>query len=211
MTQHAGHLRMIAGGGALALALGCLVVAVDFWRYVAMLEDREPGAVESADGIVALTGGADRISDALELLASGRARRLLITGVNQTTHPSALSASLPRTAQLLACCIDLDRNALNTVGNALEAARWVRLHNFRSIIVVTSSYHMPRTLMELRRVLPDTELISYPVIARDLDLDQWWRHPSTVKLLVFEYAKYRSAGLGLRLERPTATTVQAQL
>jgi uncharacterized SAM-binding protein YcdF (DUF218 family) len=202
--------RISALTGAL-IGIAAALAAADFGHFVAMVEDREPRSIGPADGIVALTGGAERIPDAVNLLADGRARRLLITGVNQATSESALSDVTPDTARLLSCCIDLDRNALNTVGNALEAARWVRLNGFKSIIVVTSSYHMPRSLMELERVLPDTELIAYPVVSSRLKINRWWQDPGTIRILVFEYAKYRGAVLKLRFDPPTAGTVQAAL
>jgi uncharacterized SAM-binding protein YcdF (DUF218 family) len=201
----------LAGAASLLLSMVAALVISDFSRFISRLEPRERPDVVAADGIVALTGGAERISEAITLLANKRAKRLLITGVNQSTSAGALSAATPETADLLTCCIDLDRNALNTVGNALEAARWVHENDFRSIIVVTSSYHMPRSLMELRRVLPQTRLIAHPVVPAALKLDQWWRDPATFRLLVGEYVKYRGARFGLRPERPTAQSVQASL
>lgn len=203
--------RQLSIAGAILAGLAITIAAFDFGRFVAQVEDREPRTIGPADGIVALTGGAERIPDAVGLLADGRGRRLLITGVNQTTSESAISDITPNTAHLLSCCIDLDRNALNTLGNALETARWVRLNGFRSIIVVTSSYHMPRSLMELERVMPDTRLIAYPVVSSRLKINRWWQDLGTIRILITEYAKYRSAGLKLRFDRPTAETVQATL
>jgi uncharacterized SAM-binding protein YcdF (DUF218 family) len=214
-SRRNGRLRTMLRSLALlsALTVAALIggVGADFVRFVLSLEEREPALEMNADGIVALTGGAERISDAIGLLAEGRGRRLLITGVNQATSGLALSTLTPSTRSLLTCCIDLDRNALNTVGNAMEAARWVNINGFRSIIVVTSSYHMPRTLMELRRVLPETELIAYPVVSHGLKLDRWWQDPATMRLLLVEYAKYTGALFRVRFDRPTADTVQASL
>jgi uncharacterized SAM-binding protein YcdF (DUF218 family) len=142
-----------------------------------------------AEGIVALTGGANRVSDAVSLLAQGRAQRLLVTGVNRSTTRQDLARVLGGEGRLVECCVDLDYNALNTVGNAVETRRWVARNGFRSVIVVTSSYHMPRTLAELRRLMPQTTLIPYPVTSEHVQLDDWWKHPTTVRLLAAEYAK----------------------
>ena len=88
---------------------------------------------------------------------------------------------------------------------------WVHDNEFRSIIVVTSSYHMPRSMVELRRALPDTMLIAYPVVPPTLKIDGWWQDPGMLRLLAGEYVKYRGAVLGLRPDRPTAQSVQASL
>ena len=101
-----------------------------------------------ADGIVALTGGADRVEAALRLLAEGRARLLLISGVGRAAGFAELArrAGVPRR---LAPRVTLGRSALSTRGNATETAAWARGNHIRSLIVVTAAYHMPRALAEL--------------------------------------------------------------
>lgn len=190
-------------------ALCVLAVALVSWDFLRFVTKLRPAAssVSTADGIVVLTGGSDRIEEAVELLSAGRARRLLITGVNQATSATALQAITPRTGNLLACCIDLDRNALNTLGNALETARWVREQQFKSIIVVTASYHIPRSMLELRRVLPETVLVAYPVVPDGFELDRWWTSAATARTLMLEYIKYSVARLWWRFDRPTARDV----
>ena len=97
-----------------------------------------------------LTGAATRIPDAIELLAAGRGKRLLITGVHRDTSAREIARLTPALHQnYFTCCIDLDRSALNTFGNALEIKRWAREHNFNSLIVVTSNWHMPRAMAEV--------------------------------------------------------------
>lgn len=142
-----------------------------------------------ADGIVALTGGEARISEALKLLSQRYGKRLLISGVNRSTTRSELIHLNPASAELFTCCIDLDQHALDTIGNAEQTAAWMRKRGFKSLIVVTSSYHMPRSLIELRRELPDIELIPYPVTPPTFEVNRWWAHPPSLKLLVSEYVK----------------------
>ena len=78
----------------------------------------------------ALTGAAARIPDAIELLATEHGKRLLITGVYRATSAREIARLTPLYSKYFTCCIDLDRSALNTFGNALETARWAREHNF---------------------------------------------------------------------------------
>jgi uncharacterized SAM-binding protein YcdF (DUF218 family) len=159
-----------------------------------------------ADGIVALTGGASRISDAVELLASGRGRRLLITGVGATTNTAELMRLAPDHQRWFGCCIDLDYSAANTVGNAVETRRWARERGFRSLVVVTSGYHMPRAMLEIGHRLPDVTLIPFPVVTGQIRGEPWWQHPGTAKLLVFEYIKFLVAAARIRLEPVLAVT-----
>lgn len=176
-------LALVAGGS--------ILVAGGFLWFVAILARAEPDpSPRNADAIVALTGGQSRVSDATDLLARGSARRLLITGVHPQTSRGEIARKLGASRGLLECCVDLDRDALNTVGNAVETRRWVREHGFRSIIVVTSAYHMPRALVEIRQRLPDVRLVPYPVASATLQLDRWWDHRPTLRVLAGEYVKY---------------------
>ena len=153
-----------------------------------------------ADGIVALTGGASRISDAMELLAHNHGKRLLISGVNPATKPSELIRLTPEYEKLFTCCIDLGHQALNTTGNAAEIAQWSRALKFRSLIVVTSAWHMPRALVELRREMPDTELIPFSVVTERMRDSPWWTSAQTARLLMLEYVKYLATLARVRLE-----------
>jgi uncharacterized SAM-binding protein YcdF (DUF218 family) len=152
-----------------------------------------------ADGIVVLTGGASRIADAVELLASGRGRRLLISGVGPGTNTAELMRLAPDHRRWFDCCIDLDYAAANTVGNAVETRRWALERGFRSLVVVTSGYHMPRAMLEIRHRLPDVILIPFPVVSGKIR-SPWWRHPGTAKVLAFEYLKFLVAAARIRLE-----------
>jgi uncharacterized SAM-binding protein YcdF (DUF218 family) len=165
------------------------------------------------EAIVAMTGGSYRVSDAVDLLGAGHGRRLLISGVNPMVRERELSRAVPAATPFMSCCIDLDHRALNTLGNAIETAKWVRLHSFNSVLVVTSSYHMPRTMLELQRLLPDIRLVAYPVQTGAIHPTVWWKDAASVKILGFEYAKYLMAAVGLRLDAPVAnpppTTLRA--
>ncbi|MEJ1160324.1 YdcF family protein [Prosthecomicrobium sp. N25] len=176
-----------------------LAFAAGFVRFAEVVAGY-PVVDEPADGIVALTGGRDRIQLAVELLEQGRGRRLLISGVHPATTAADIRRETEARPQLFACCVDLDHQAETTVGNALETDRWVRQNQFRSVIVVTSAYHMPRSLAELQSSMPEIRLLPHPVKRPELELDRWWARPRTVKLLMAEYVKYILARVRLGLE-----------
>jgi uncharacterized SAM-binding protein YcdF (DUF218 family) len=151
----------------------------------------EPALSETADGIVALTGDVARVRDALALLAAGKAQRLLITGVNPITTQAEIASENKSYGYLFACCVDLGYEALDTVGNAAETRDWAQRRKFsRALIVVTSTYHMPRALAEMSAAMPHIKLIPYPVDANELVGRPWWTSVHALHLLAREYVKY---------------------
>jgi len=187
-----------------------LVFVLGFVWFASQISTREIGLTRSADGIVVLTGGSSRVNDAFELLASKRGKRLLITGIYPATNQGEISRVLPEYERLFACCVDLDRTAVNTLGNAIGTRRWAKAQGFQSLIVVTSGYHMPRALAELAHQLPGVELVPYPVVSERLRSEPWWSHLTTAKLLFSEYVKYIMAAIRMRLDPTSDATVPSR-
>ena len=174
---------------AFCVALAGLGLA-GFLFFFSLIDDEPDNDVRSADAIVVLTGGEARIPEAIKLLSQGKGRRLLISGVNPTTTRRELVSLNPNTRKWFSCCIDVGRVARDTIGNAEETRAWAESRGFKSLIVVTASYHMPRSLAELRRTLPDADLIAYPVRPGNLRVDAWWSHGGTFRFLAMEYVKF---------------------
>jgi uncharacterized SAM-binding protein YcdF (DUF218 family) len=190
---------------AVPVAAVAILVGGFLW-FALHVANKESPLDRIADGIVALTGGAARITDAVELLASGRGQRLLITGVAPTTNAAELVRLAPEHEQWFGCCVDLDYSAVNTIGNAVETRRWVLKRGFRSLVVVTSSYHMPRAMLEIGHRLPEVTLIPFPVVTEQRRAEPWWSNLSTAKILVSEYLKFILAAARIGLDpAPVAT------
>ena len=181
------------------LAIVFVVAAVGFIGFLSQLHGIEAKPARRADGIVVLTGGSSRVSDAMELLADGYGKRLLISGVHPTNDASDISRSLSDNQSLLGCCVDLDRSAVNTRSNATETRRWVHERGFKSLIVVTSNYHMPRAIVELSHAMPDIALIPFVVVGDKWRDEPWWASGATLRLVLSEYVKYVAAELRVRL------------
>lgn len=172
------------------MGLAALAYVGGFIIFAAELDRRPPLDVPVADGIVALTGGEGRLNEAMKLLDDGKGARLLITGVHPEVKIAAIRSAVGGSTAKFDCCVDIGRQAENTIGNASETAEWVRAHRYHSIILVTSTYHMPRAALELRRAMPDVSITPFPVVQETLHLDGWWDFPGTTKLLASEYSKY---------------------
>ncbi|MBP2292574.1 YdcF family protein [Azospirillum rugosum] len=165
-----------------------------------------PPAEESADAtrptdaIVVLTGGSGRLGTGLDLLTAGRARKLFVSGVYEGLDVQELLRKSRQSPSDIECCITLGYSADSTIGNAYETADWLREQGFRSMRLVTANYHMKRSLLEFRMVIPDVEVVPHPVASPNVHLEDWWKWPGTASLLVTEYNKYLLTLLRYELE-----------
>ena len=183
---------------AVILGAGTLVLyAIGFSVFVANLPAPRSGPAAKADAIVALTGQGGRLAPAVTLLEEGDGQRLLITGVNRLISKRSLK-SLLHGGPAFDCCADLGFAALDTRGNADEAARWAQAHRYGSLIVVTANYHMPRSLIEFGAAMPGVKLVPYPVAADTLRMLSW----DNAKRLQGEYVKYLASTLRISVAGP---------
>jgi uncharacterized SAM-binding protein YcdF (DUF218 family) len=190
------RFRLLVGGLTLifnTLMLVLILLIVGFVVFATGLDRTQHDPEGTADGITVLTGGKARIAEAMRLLSQGKARRVLITGVHRATTKKTLKEFAQEGNQLFTCCVDIDHEARNTIDNAAETREWVAQKRYRSLIVVTSNYHMPRALAELGRAMPGVTFIPYSVVDNNVQLDRWWLYPGTTKLLLSEYLKYLPA------------------
>ncbi|WP_018183324.1 YdcF family protein [Kaistia granuli] len=194
----------------LLIAIAGSFAGIDFTRFARQVANLAPPTDVTAQGIVALTGGTARIDGALALLRDNRAEKLLISGVNPAVGRHDIARAVERASNIvLDHRVDLGHAARNTIGNADETRAWVEKQGIHSLIIVTSDYHMPRSMVELSRAMPDVQLIPYPVSNKQLEMDRWWRHASSVKLLLGEYVKYTLARARLAFETPRGESVTA--
>jgi uncharacterized SAM-binding protein YcdF (DUF218 family) len=190
----------------IGLLASLALLGLGYVRFASAIDAREPASVPRTDAIVVVTGGSQRVGDAIGLLGAERGSRLLISGVNEKIGREELAKLNPSARELLTCCVDLDYRARNTIGNAIETRRWVRQHDFRSLLVVTSNYHMPRTLAEFAHAMPNVRFVPHPVVTDQIDTSGWWNQWRTVRVLVPEYAKYLVARLRGVFEKDPETS-----
>lgn len=185
-----------------------LIWLIGLFAFAGRVRDFTPAPEPArADAIVALTGpSAERVNAAIRLLEQDKGKRVLISGVNREVRRQELRALTPGSNRLFNCCVDLGFEAEDTIGNAQEIAAWAEAKNYDSLIVVTSDYHMPRALTEIRAAAPGIELTPYAVETPSLDNSRWWKAAVTARRMTLEYVKYLAAlarAMVGSIDRPT--------
>ena len=147
---------------------------------------------QAAEGVVVLTGAGSnaRLDTGMAVLEAGLAKRLLVSGVNREASREDIRLVSKAAKRLYDCCVDLGFTAANTLGNARETAEWARAMRFRSLIIVTADYHMPRAMLELKSALPGVSLQPYAAATPVVEDRRWWRTRSGARLMICEYSKY---------------------
>lgn len=172
-----------------AVLAGAAWLAGLVW-FAQSLPRASPTDTRRTDALVVLTGGSARVATGLALLAEGRADKLFVSGVYQGVDVQELLRVSRLAPGDLQCCIVLGYAAGNTRGNAAETAAWMRAQGYRSLRLITANYHMPRSLLEFRRALPEVEIVPHPVVPETVRLARWWRWRGTASLIALEYTKY---------------------
>lgn len=199
-------MRFVFGAFMIVLAAALLVAGWDFSRFVARADRAvNPDPPVEAEAVAALTGASDsRIISAIQL-ADSLDLPLLISGVNVDATPKDIARVANVDISKIDCCVTLGKAAASTEGNGDEIADWARRKKVDRIIVVTSEYHMERALFELQRAMPEGHFFPHAVITTKVRPGDWYKDPSTAKVLVEEWIKYRLAGLRTAALTPEKT------
>jgi len=184
--------------GTLSLLLG------GFLSFAQHVDNIQPAKdMKAADGIVVWTGkGGGRLEAGAVLLTRKKGERLLISGVNESNSIEAIRDLAGLSEKLAECCLDLDYEAHDTIGNARETANWASVLGYDHIILVTSAYHMPRAKAEISRTVGRMRITPYPV--QRADARPWYKSWDRTKRLTQEYFKLLVTYAGGRNEEVNA-------
>ena len=194
-------MKFVSRAIILLLAFGMAALVFGFMLFASSVTRDEVSGWDKADGIVVLTGGDNRMEAGAKLMGEGRAKRLLISGVNKKVTREEMQRLLGLEAQTFNCCVDLGYEALDTVGNADETRTWAKTNGYTKLIIVTSRYHMPRSMAELALAMPGVTLLPYAVTPKHFPDTGWWLHIATTRVLLSEYLKYLPAVARLTAQR----------
>ncbi|MAU57727.1 MAG: hypothetical protein CBB88_06590 [Rhizobiales bacterium TMED28] len=185
----------------IAFILCIFILLVDILGFVRIfkMSPSDINQLSNIDGIVVFTGGENRVKTAVELLSVGIANHLFISGVNPGTNKYNISKQMLSDFNLIDCCIDLGRNAKNTFENALETANWIEENEYKKIIIVTSDYHMKRSLHIIKNFSKSTNFFPHHVqskILNDMNITKFEK----LRIVLLEYSKYLYTRLRLLFE-----------
>lgn len=189
LLSRRGLLRQFARYVALSGAVFTFSLVAGFLWFADSVASMKTPTAPKADAIIVLTGGYSRIEQGIDLLNQGAGKRLLISGANPKTTSATIRRVTQGSAKLFECCVDIGYQAIDTIGNAHEAAAWIQSNDYKSILVVTNNYHMRRSLLELRSASPETDFLAYPVVHSDLTETNWFSRPEVLRLMIGEYLK----------------------
>lgn len=191
-------------GVLISLGVLALLFLGGFVWFLGSLPHTVEAPEQRTDAIVVLTGGAGRVARGLELLEQDKAEKLFISGVYFAVDVNELLRVAERSPENLSCCISLGYEAGNTRGNAEETAAWIEKQGYGSLRLVTSAYHMPRSLLQFRRLMPGVEIVVHPVFPDSYQPGSLWPLPGPFPLLVQEYVKYLATVAEAILTNPRA-------
>lgn len=184
------HGRMAIISTALTAALALWLAGLFWFAATIPVAGALTQPDRHTDAVVVLTGGSNRLQTGIDLLRERRADKLFVTGVYRGVEVHELLGLARDAPQDLECCIELDYEADDTVGNAAETARWMHRHGYRSLRLVTANYHMRRSLLEFRMAQAADIIIPHPIQPTPPIPEDWWRHRQDLSLMVGEYTKY---------------------
>lgn len=192
--------RRLALPAALLAALALsLAWASGLMRFAAAIPTTVGDVETRTDAIVVLTGGSERLATGLSLLGRGLGERVFVSGVHPDVDARAMLGAIGEARAELIDRIDAGHGARDTAGNARETAAWFRGHGYRSLRLVTASYHMPRSLLEFGRALPEATIVPHPVFPSHVMQRRWWLWPGTAGLIIGEYHKFLWSWLRLEV------------
>ncbi len=157
-----------------------LLYALGFVLFAFTLGKPAPADTKATDAAVVLTGGKGRIEHAIDILRHQDAKRLLVSGTDPAVTKADLARRIPGSGKVLACCVDLGSESVDTRSNAEETGRWLATHRFHSVRLITSDWHMRRARYEFGKVLGGKYVIVTDAV----------RSEPTFLTLFAEYNKY---------------------
>ena len=142
-----------------AFSLFIFSIIYSFIIFLQKIKYEEVIYNNSSDGIAVLTGGKGRVGLGLELFKNNRNLKLIISGVDKkVSDKSIVPDSLMNKDN-----ITIDKESESTYQNAKVINKWIEKNKLKNVTVITSYYHMPRSMLLMYELTPVIKFYAYPV------------------------------------------------
>lgn len=193
-------------GALFFMGLGGVVLALFLAGEIYEYQDSFDGAqLPRVDAIVCLAGGRGRIAAAGDVWyryweqsqhSGGRPPVLLISGVGPQSNWSVLEHTVRRGVLEVMKPEDvlLERESFNTHSNFEVLLRLAREKGWRSVLLVTSPYHMKRSLLIAERLTAAEksalQVHTLSVYQEPFEPGEWFTSLQGIRVTLEEFAKY---------------------
>lgn len=152
--------------------------------------------LEKADAILVFAGdpNGERVAQAVELYKKGYGKFLLMSGGPAIWHQTYADNMRAQAKSLGVADKDIliqDRSR-STYEDAKFSLPILKAKKVKSVILVTSPYHMRRALRTTRRLYnkENIKVIAYPVQNSEFKVKGWWKKHDATQAVVWEYEAF---------------------
>jgi len=165
-----------------------------FYQETQKILDQRPTAWEedhTADCAVVLTGGPNRVREGFDLLAQGRIKKLILSGVHPGAKLREIFPQWPFYGSLRKEDVVLERRSKTTYGNVQQTIPLLEALYCRDFILITSHVHMYRAVRTFKAAAVN-EVSIYPraIVVRSYRaglLDLWAEALKSLFYSLFAY------------------------
>lgn len=159
------------------------------------------GRCQKADAIIVVSGGDTnaRTDESIKLYKDGWTSSIIMSGAAaDKSGPSNARQMYKRAVENNIPSDALIREEVSetTKQNAIEVNKILTKRGFKRVILVTSGYHMRRTLLEFQAQLTDITVLSHPVSQDKHWSSIWWLTPWGWWLAIGELVKIAVFAVG---------------
>ena len=168
------------------IILSILSFIFGFIKFFSLIKNFKTSENVNIQGIAVLTGGKGRISEAIKVFRENPLSYLLISGVDKNID---IEEIIPNEF-LINPRVSIDKNSETTLDNADEIVKWSQKNSIKNIIIVTSDYHLPRSMLILANRGNDLTFYPHPVASSIYLEKNLFKDTKILKFLLEEYFKY---------------------
>ena len=173
---------------------GVLLFTFSVFSFISFVQDLRTYQFDKekrVDAIVVLSGGLGRVEEGLKLLKADKGEYLIISGVDKNSDINSIFFLHNPLDFVDNKRIILEKSSSSTFENARDVKKIIDRRGFKSIILITSAYHIKRAGFTFLRVFTDdVEIFYHTVSTENFNEQAWWKDRNSTLLVLTEFMKF---------------------